>query len=96
MTEADGDSGYPSIDWNGTQYGISWQDAREGNANIYFTLLNELGVKTGGDEKISTGSGKSQFTTGVWTGEVYSFCFKDTRDGPTGNSEIYFASMGCL
>jgi hypothetical protein len=96
VTEAEGDSGYPSIDWNGTQFGISWQDEREGNANIYFTLLNAQGVKTGSDEKISTGSGKSQFTTGVWTGDVYSFCFKDTRDGPTGNSEIYFASMGCL
>jgi hypothetical protein len=96
VTEAEGDSSYPSIDWNGTQFGISWQDSREGNPTIYFTLLNPQGVKTGGDEKISSGSGNSQFTTAVWTGDVYSFCFKDTRDGPAGNSEIYVANLGCL
>jgi hypothetical protein len=96
VTTASGDSSYPSVDWNGAQFGISWQDSRSGPPSIYFTLLNAAGVKTGGDQKISNGAGSSQFTTGVWNGSAYTFCFRDNRDGPSGNSEIYVAGMGCL
>ncbi|MEW6431653.1 MAG: MopE-related protein [Myxococcota bacterium] len=94
LTSAGGFSGYASIDWNGYQYGVSWQDDRAA-ANkpaIYFAQVSAQGRKNGGDLKLSNGSGSSSFTTALWNGSTFAFCWRDDRDG---NTEIYFASVGC-
>lgn len=88
-----GVSGYPSIDWNGFQYGISWQDDRGSTRpGIYFAAVNAQGQKNGADLQISSGSGNSTFTTALWNGSTYAFAWRDDRDG---NTEIYFAYVGC-
>lgn len=97
LTSAAGSSGYPSIDWNGYQYGVSWQDDRlaVGKPAIYFAPVSAQGVKTGPDLKLSTGTGASTYTTALWNGSTFAFCWRDDRDGPTGNTEIYFSYVGC-
>ncbi len=89
-------SGYPSIDWNGFQYGVSWQDERQtvGQPAIYFAQVSSTGVKNGAEVKLSSGSGNSSFTTALWNGSTFAFCWRDDRDGAT-NTEIYFALVGC-
>jgi hypothetical protein len=95
ITNAAGDSAYPSIDWNGFQYGLSWQDARNGNAAIYFTQVSAQGMENGNELLLSSGSGVSDYTTALWNGSTFAFCWRDSRNGPTGNTEIYFATVGC-
>lgn len=92
LTDSLGFSGYPSIDWNGFQYGISWQDERRGHNDIYFASVNEQGVKNGSDLRISNGSAPATYTTALWNGSTYGFAWRDERDG---NSELYFAYVGC-
>ncbi len=96
LTTATGLSGYPSIDWNGFQYGVSWQDERlaAGMPAIYFAQVSATGVKNGAEVKLSTGSGSSSFTTALWNGTTFAFCWRDDRNGAT-NTEIYFALVGC-
>ena len=96
LTTANGFSGYASIDWNGFQYGVSWQDERlaAGKPAIYFAQVSATGVKNGAELKLSSGSGSSSFTTALWNGATFAFCWRDDRDGAT-NTEIYFALVGC-
>lgn len=39
ITGAFGDSEHPSLVWTGSEYGISWDDDRDGNAEIYFARV---------------------------------------------------------
>lgn len=96
LTTAANFSGYPSIDWNGFQYGVSWQDERlaAGQPAIYFAQVSATGVKNGAEVKLSSGSGNSSFTTALWNGTTFAFCWRDDRNGAT-NTEIYFALVGC-
>jgi hypothetical protein len=89
-------SGYPSIDWNGFQYGVSWQDERQtaGQPAIYFAQVSSTGVKNGAEVKLSSGNGNASFTTALWNGSTFAFCWRDDRNGAT-NTEIYFALVGC-
>jgi hypothetical protein len=97
LTNATGFSGYPSIDWNGFEYGVSWQDERVamGKPAIYFMQLSATGVKNGNDLRLSSGSGSATFTTALWNGTTFAFCWRDDRNAPTGNTELYFAYVGC-
>ena len=89
-------SGYASIDWNGFEYGVTWQDERlaVGVPAIYFAQVSATGVKNGSEFKISSGSGSASFTTALWNGTAFAFCWRDDRNGAT-NTEIYFALVGC-
>jgi len=31
----------------------------------------------------------------LWNGSTFAFAWRDERDAPAGNSEIYFAYIGC-
>jgi hypothetical protein len=97
LTNAANFSGFPSIDWNGSEYGVSWQDERTtvGKPAIYFAQVSAAGVKTSPEFLLSSGTGSSTFTTALWNGQTYAFAWKDDRDGPTGNTELYFAYVGC-
>jgi len=32
-------SGFPSLAWTGSKYGVSWEDERDGNDEIYFARI---------------------------------------------------------
>ena len=95
LSQANGFSGYASIDWNGYEYGVSWQDDRGGSPTIYFAQVSAQGQKNGAEKKLSNGTGAASFTTALWNGKTFGFAWRDERDGPSGNSEIYFAQVGC-
>ncbi|MFZ5444018.1 MAG: MopE-related protein [Myxococcota bacterium] len=96
LTNAAGFSGYPSVDWNGFQYGVSWQDDRlaANKPAIYFAQVSATGAKNGTELKLSSGSGSASFTTALWNGNTFAFCWRDDRNG-TSNTELYFALVGC-
>ena len=69
--------------------------ATGGNAAIYFTQVSAQGVENGNELLLSHGSGVSDYTTALWNGSTFAFCWRDSRDAPSGNTEIYFATVGC-
>jgi len=62
----------PSIVWNGSGYGVSWQSdlGDNGNWDIYFAFLNINGAKVGDKIKI-TNNIQSQNPSLVWNGNNY-------------------------
>lgn len=86
ITNNTASSVYPSLVWTGTEYGVTWEDTRDGNYEIYFARINSAGVKQGGDIRITNYAGASQSPVLVWTGAEYGLAWDDSRTG-----DIYFA-----
>ena len=83
-------SNFPSLVWTGSVYGVSWDDRRDGNYEIYFARLDAAGNKVGSDVRITNDSSASQYSSLVWRGGEYGVAWYDNRDG---NYEIYFARL---
>ncbi len=84
------DSPGPSLVWNGSGYGVSWEDYRHESTEIYFARLNEEGIKIGDDIRVTNAPGMSWWSCLVWTGTEYGIAWQDYRDE---NAEIYFARL---
>ena len=85
-------SGSPLLVWNGSEYGVSWQDERDGNYEIYFAQLDLSGSKTGSDIRVTDNFALSYSPSSIWTGSEYGVSWHDDRDG---DWEIYFTRIGC-
>jgi hypothetical protein len=93
VTDADGGSYGPALAWNGSEYGLSWYDERDGNREIYFTRLLSGGSKVGTDVRVTTDTASSDNVgtrTLAWTGSQYGASWCDDRDG---TREVYFARL---
>jgi hypothetical protein len=77
--------------WNGREFGVAWQDDRNGNWEIYFNRLDSSGGLLGSDIRVTDDSANS-FDIGelVWAGTEYGLIWRDRRDG---NWEIYFTRL---
>jgi hypothetical protein len=83
-------SRYPSLAWNGTEYGVAYQDNRTPTVNLYFSRISAAGAKVGGDVRVTTEATSSTDPTLVWTGSEYGVVWADVR---AGNSHIYYATL---
>ena len=80
----------PSVAWSGSEWGISWQDNRDGQTEIYFARVSASGVKVGTDVRVTNATGQSTDPTLAWTGSEYGVAWADHRDG---HFEIYFTNI---
>ncbi len=83
-------SQFPSLIWNGSEYGLSWYDERDGNGEIYFVRLDSTGTKIGTDIRVTQDAAASTRPSLTWTGEEYGIAWNDSRDG---NPEIYLTTL---
>jgi hypothetical protein len=88
ITNATGTSGLTSLVWTGTEFGLGWEDSRNGIQENFFARLDAAGTKIGTDVRLSA----RLFTPWnlVWTGTEYGLAWTDDRDG---NLEIYFGRV---
>ena len=87
ITSATGASSMPALVWTGTEFGVAWVDARDGNSEIYFNRIDMAGAPVGTDVRITSNAGFSGQPDLNWTGAEYAVVWTDDRDG---NREIYF------
>ena len=86
LTMAAGGSGFPTLAWTGSEFGITWNDDRDGNTGIYFAAVDATGQKLTGDLRV-TADAASTFVPGIErTGDHFLVTYWDDR---TGTSEIY-------
>jgi len=90
VTNDGGDSGRSSLAWTGRGYGVSWDDDRVGNAEIYVSGISETGVPIGSDFRVTNAAGGSWSSSLVWNGSVFEECWHDYFPG---NSEIYCSQI---
>jgi len=80
----------PSLAWTGSEFGVSWQDGRDGNYEIYFARVSSSGAKLGADLRVTSDANGSYRPSLAWTGSEFGVSWYDNQDG---NEEIYFARL---
>ncbi len=72
----------PVVAWNGTNYLVVWVDARNGNSDIYGTLIDTSGRVLGSDSVPISVAGGEQVTPSVaWNGSAFLVAWDDARNG---------------
>jgi hypothetical protein len=89
------DSGAPSLVWNGSVYGVAWNDNRDGNYEIYFARLDGSGSKLTppGDVRVTNAANSSSNPSMVWAGGQYGLAWEDLR---SGKWEVYFRKLDAV
>jgi len=90
ITNAIYDSEQPSLVWAGTEYGVSWEDWRHGDPEIYFARIAANGTKIGGDVRITNYPSYRTSPSLAWTGTEYGVSWWDSEDL---SYIIYFARI---
>lgn len=80
----------PDLLWNGYELGCAFNDTRDGNLEIYFLQMDELGNKKDTETRITLDSSISTNPSLAWNGNYYGLVWSDYRQG---NYEIYYAKI---
>jgi len=67
--------------WIGDRYGVLWQERRDGDYEVYFTLLNKQAEKAITDTRLTNAPGFSVNGTLAWTGNEFIGAWQDERNG---------------
>ena len=87
LTNASGNSWYPSISTNDAFIHICWQDARDGNTEVYYKLSTDGGATWSNDLRLTNDPGASNIPSINISGSALHVVWQDNRDG---NTEIYY------
>lgn len=90
VTDSQGDSTFPTIVWNGTEYGLAWEDNREGGAKVYFVALDQQGAKRFPERAVTDRVIEGQLRL-LWNGTHYALAWWDWY--PDSDYEIYFGRL---
>lgn len=90
LTMAPGGSGFPTLAWTGSRFGIAWNDDRDGDTEIYFAAVDATGQKLTADQRVTMAAGHS-FAPGLErAGDHFLVTWWDDR---SGTSEIYLRAL---
>jgi hypothetical protein len=81
LTLANADASGGPIVWVGDRYGLAWQDRRDGDYEVYFTILDENGEKVHADTRLTEAFGFSVNVALTWNGTEFITVWQDERDG---------------
>lgn len=81
----------PEVACGNSKFGVVFDDERDGNWEVYFSLLKSNGKKIGEDLRITNDSGKSANPTISWNGKDFGIFWYDNP--VDSNRGIYFASV---
>lgn len=87
LTNASGNSWYPSVATDDAFIHICWQDARDGNNEIYYKLSTDGGASWSGDTRLTNDGGASNTPSINISGSALHIVWSDNRDG---NTEMYY------
>lgn len=81
LTLVNADASGGPIVWVGDRYGLAWQDRRNGDYEVYFTILDENGEKVHADTRITEAFGFSINVALTWNGTEFIAVWQDEREG---------------
>jgi len=93
VTSAESYSYVPSLVWTGSEFGVSWEDYRDGNYEIYFARVSSSGAKLGSDLRVTSNASDSEYPSLAWTGSEFGVSWCDDYDYDFICDEIYFARV---
>jgi len=80
---------HPEIVWNGTEWGVAWQDHRT-YTEVYFQRVASTGLKNGAELRVTNAAGVSNDPVIAWTGTEYGIAWDDDR---TADQELWFTRV---
>jgi hypothetical protein len=96
-TSAIGVSNEPYLTWTGTEYGVVWNDARDGNREIYFARLTTSGSKPAmfTDQRLTaTSACVSSRPSVAWTGTEFGTAWYEVcPSAPADPGDVYFTRI---
>lgn len=87
LTNSAGNSDYGSVFASGVYVHVVWQEARDGNLEIYYKQSTNSGASWEADTRLTNNTSSSYQPSIGLSGQVLHMVWSDTRDG---NSEIYY------
>jgi hypothetical protein len=72
-------SGGPIV-WTGDRFGLAWQDRRDNDYEVYFTLFDPLGNKILPDTRLTVAPDFSVNVAMEWTGSKFAVVWQDRRE----------------
>jgi len=88
---------YPSLAWNGSEFGVVWEDYRDVYIEVYLQRIAADGSLIGIELPVSpTTDNGDAFTATITASSLgeYGIGFMDTRNGAGDSYDIYFALVG--
>lgn len=81
ITLVNADTSGGPVEWVGDRFGVAWQDRRDGDYEIYFSLLDPLGTKVHPDTRLTFAPDFSVNVDMAWTGQRFVVVWQDRREG---------------
>lgn len=81
-----GSSGYPSIAWTGSKFGLCWVNNKSGYNHIYFQRLNSDGSPDSEIIEVTTTNENAFYPQIIWNGSGFALCW-------IANSNVYFCLL---
>lgn len=81
---------FPSLAATPYGFGITWQDARNGNYDVMFAFLDPLGMNLSGDIPITSDVYPQYLPQLVWADEQFGITWEDSR---WGDGDVYFTRI---
>ena len=99
----------PSLAWDGNRYGLAWEDGRDNQLEVYFTLMDASGGVLSSEIRVSEALRNSSFSPQAYAPRIVAgpggefglawignMSFTDTNNKLRQKTEIYFARISCL
>jgi hypothetical protein len=80
---------FSDLAWSGSEYGLAWADMRDGNREIYLTILNGAGTKTLTDLRITSNTSYSMYPEIAWNGQRFGLLWSDNY---YSNYDLFFVA----
>jgi len=77
ITNATNVSGEPAIAWNGSVFGIAWEDRRDGDYDVYFTTVSADGAVMTPELALTADGRASRAPHITWTGTSFAVAWAD-------------------
>jgi hypothetical protein len=90
VTNVPGQSYRPALVWAGSSYGVTWNDDRAGNQEIFFQRIGSDGALAGDPVRITSAEGSSLFSDLAASDSGFGVVWNDDRDGTT---RAYFQTL---
>ena len=75
VTQAELESEFPSLSWNGAEMGVAWMDGRDGNQEIYFRLADMDNLRLGSELRLTYSWTFDDHPKLCWTGSEFGMSF---------------------
>lgn len=79
----------PDLVATGGDFGLAWQDSRDGNTEIYFARLLFDGARTGSEVRVTNDPGSAYFPRILWTGGEFHVYWNDNRTGGAPSCDLF-------